>query len=504
MAGQHPTEIELKFLLPPGARALVEGHPQLAEAPPTHERLQSTYFDTPSFALRRCGLSLRVRHGPHGWMQTLKGSGGGTIGVRDEWEWPLQDGEPDFSRLIEAGVGEPLVMTISKRGKPVFATDIERTERHVRLNGAATVAAAIDEGTVNAGNSMIDIHEVELELKEGPITPAFRLAMDLARIAPLRVNGSSKADVGYALVTGRAPEPAKANAPDLPRGMSVAEAVPALVSTTLRQFVANIPAAEAAQVEGVHQMRVALRRLRTLLVLFAPELEPYTRERLNDAIRTLGTPLGEARDWDVFVTETLLRAELGGVRPEWLALFRRAGEARRRSAHEGVKEMIAGRTPTDLVLGIGAWVTGEDWAGVGRRPPARKLRAAAPRLLGRMERKVRKRSRGMPDLSGDAMHAMRKAVKKLRYGVESVRPLYKKRAVNAYAKPCKTLQSLLGAINDAAVTARLTATVAPADDAAWAPAAGALLAWNKERSDRCQRDAGRAWRRFQRCRPFWT
>jgi triphosphatase len=496
-----PTEIELKFTVPPGARESVERHPRFADVTPSRKRLISTYFDTPNCALRRRGFSLRVRQGPHGWVQTLKGPG--SFGPRSEWEWPLRGDEPEFSRLAEARLDKSLISTVAKRSRPLFVTDIDRTERMVQIRGSGAVAAAIDEGAIRAGNRSIDVHELELEVKHGSILAAFQLARDLVASAPLRINPCSKADRGYGLVIDKV-SAVKSEAPGLPRGITVADAIPKLVGASLSQFVGNIPAADAGQVEGVHQMRVALRRLRTLFVLFAPELEAATRTRLSDAIRSLGTPLGDARDWDVFVTETLKEAEQADVRREWIASLRAAADIRRQAAHQGVRDLIAGAKPTELVLATGEWVEGTDWAGRDRRPSTRKLKSAVPRLLGRIERKVCKRGQKMPDLEGAAMHALRKAVKKLRYSVDYATPIYGKRRTAKFAKACKKLQSQLGTINDGVVTNKLVDTLAPRDEPVWAPVAGALLAWNQERTERARRKATRAWPRFERRRPFWA
>lgn len=499
----NPVEIEMKFLIPPGGQAVIEELPRIAAVPPRRERLVSTYFDTPSLALRDQGLRLRVRREPRGWIQTLKRAGA-SFGVRNEWEWRLQDERPDFSRLQEASLDMALVTTINRQARPVFVTDIERTEREVRGDHESIVQAAIDEGAAVAGNASAGIHEIELELKGGPLSSVFHLATDLLACAPLRINPTTKADTGYALATGGGPESEKSKVPDLSRRMPVAAAFPALVGNALHHFVANIPAAEAGQVEGVHQMRVALRRLRTLFVLFAPEIESFTRDRLSNAMRDLATPLGAARDWDVFITETLASAEQAGVRSEWIASLRDVAEIRRQDAHESVKQLLAGKKPTELVIAVGTWVTGPEWAGLDRQASERKLNVAMPDLLDRLRRKVRKRGRGMPDLTGEAMHSLRKSVKKLRYSVEYARPLYRKRKVKAYAKRCKALQSALGTINDAVVTGHLIDAIAQRSDIRAAPAAGVLTGWNETRCGRAHREAARAWNRLCRSSPFWT
>ena len=69
---RDPREVELKFHLPQGSRAILEKYPALAEATAEHSHLVSTYFDTPDRALDRNGLTLRVRRNGEGRIQNVK------------------------------------------------------------------------------------------------------------------------------------------------------------------------------------------------------------------------------------------------------------------------------------------------------------------------------------------------------------------------------------------------------------------------------------------------
>ena len=82
--------------------------------------------------------------------------------------------------------------------------------------------------------------------------------------------------------------------------VTAAEGFRRIIDGVLAHLMANQPAAVAGDIEGVHQMRVAIRRLRAALVLFRPRLEPHAEARLTEALRSLGRIFGEARDWDVF------------------------------------------------------------------------------------------------------------------------------------------------------------------------------------------------------------
>ena len=202
----------------------------------------------------------------------------------------------------------------------------------------------------------------------------------------------------------------------------------------LGHLVANQPAAAAGDPEGVHQMRIAIRRLRTALVLFETHLEPHTTQRFEAELKRLGRVLGEARDWDVFCLETVPEAlddvpecQLGAS----AAAGRRESSAKRPIA--GSRRRSEGRPSP---ASSWAWRHGSK---TGRANPAllgdkrmrRRLAKLAPELLDRLAGKVAKRGKRIGRRSDEELHALRKSLKKLRYGVDDLAGLYGRKAVKA-------------------------------------------------------------------------
>nr|WP_281175553.1 CHAD domain-containing protein [Roseomonas aerilata] len=187
----------------------------------------------------------------------------------------------------------------------------------------------------------------------------------------------------------------------------------------LGALLAHQPAAAARPMEGIHGMRIATRRLRALLVLLRPCLAPEPEAHFTAALRELAAVLGEARDWDVFVTQTL--PKVAGPEAEWL---RPLAEAERRTAHRRVEEEFGRPTLTRTVPGLAAWaedpgtVTGKAADGAMDEP----LLDLAPGLVERLARKARRRGRHIRRRSEAELHDLRKALKKLRYGIEFVVP----------------------------------------------------------------------------------
>jgi triphosphatase len=116
---------------------------------------------------------------------------------------------------------------------------------------------------------------------------------------------ASKAERGFRLLTHKVPEASKAPPIRVDRHASAAEAFNRIVSATLMHLLANVDAAKRADVEGVHQIRVALRRLRAALAMFKQHLNPVMLGLFNDELRRLGNLFGRARDWDVFVLDQM-------------------------------------------------------------------------------------------------------------------------------------------------------------------------------------------------------
>jgi inorganic triphosphatase YgiF len=500
-----PTETEIKLVFEPGSRGNIERHPIFSEAlraKPARREL-TTYFDTDDLLLHRHGYSLRIRRSDGQIVQTLKQAAEKSAIVlrRNEWEWQLKTGRPLLrpvrELLAKAGLDGAL-----RDPKARIVTEILRRSFEIVHDGCE-IEVAIDEGVVRAHGREEAIHEVELEVRQGPAGPAYRLALQLLEHDPFRLGAESKADRGYRLLTGCGTPPKKSRDAPLPRDAALDQAFAWTVGAPLQGFVDNIPAALAGIPEGIHQARVALRQVRSMLVFYAPYLELSARERFNNAIREMGEVLGIARDWDVFLDETVCDATRAGVPADWIAALSELAEARRKAAHAAVRLRLESKAPAELVLGLEAWIGESAWASDPPHHPQTPVRKILPELLDRLADKVERRGRNIGRISARALHPLRKSVKKLRYSAESASGLYGGKSVKRYVKACKNLQTILGAINDARVTTRLLAEIVPEDSAALGAAAGALQRWNANRQKGVRRDLEKAWGKLKSAGPFW-
>ena len=507
MAIGEPVEIELKLLLPAHARAALERHPALqaprASAPRTrHEH--TIYFDTPDLSLASRGLSLRVRRHGKGRVQTLKSAGDGqtVAAVRGEWQWPVKQDAPDLSRLAETPFGTGIA---ALELQPVYETEIRRIVRNLSLAGDSVVEVAIDFGRIFAGDATQDVSEFELELKRGAPGPLYRLALDLHATIPFIIGGESKAQRGQGLLTGKAPVAVQSRPLALDGNAPASEAVRRIIAAELGHLLANQPAASAGDVEGVHQMRGGIRRLRTVLALFGKQLEPQASRQFEAGLQRLGQVLGKTRDWDVFCTQILPGASRDDMAKNWLEPLRSAAEAARRAAHCEMREEFARPAMTGLVLGMAAWLEPDD-AGTavnGDDALHRPMRKLARSLLDRMARRVARRGEHLRRRPVEQLHALRKALKKLGYSADCLAALYPLKSVKRFQKLSRHLLARLGKANDAAMATGLAKNLCADGRSELAPAVAALAGWSGRRRDRALAKLPKTWAKFSAAMPFW-
>jgi hypothetical protein len=178
------------------------------------------------------------------------------------------------------------------------------------------IEVALDRGTIRAGDAVLPLAELELESKSA--TPAQLLAFGcaLAQRHALFADERSKAARGYALFSGEpALSPRHASQPALAADLSCREAFCTIARECLAQIAANLLGAlDSDDPEYAHQLRVGVRRLRSAIKLFEPLLPERFASTWQAQLRTLAALAGEAREWDVLLSEIL--APVGRLAPE--------------------------------------------------------------------------------------------------------------------------------------------------------------------------------------------
>lgn len=518
-------ETELKLAVRPEAMESLRTAPAVSgrgKGRAATHTLEATYYDTPDRDLSARLVSFRVRREDDRFVQTLKSApdSDGAGLSRGEWEWVVPGPTPDFTLITDAAALAQLDGIDRTALAPVFETHIRRTVRTI-THGDTTIEVAFDEGEVRGPTGRTHpVAEVELELKQGDPRALFALARELAAVAPVRVERRTKAARGYALADGTLGGAVKAGRVDLDAACTVEGVLCRIVRNCLEQLGANEDCALAGDdPEGVHQARVALRRLRSALVVFKPFLPPDQTLWLEGEVKWLAGTFGPARDWDVFLTELLApvkagfagAGEHGGEVPQDLETLEAAVQKGRAEAYEAVRAALSSARYGLFTLQVAEWLDTRGW----RAQPVSEesIRLLEPighladSLLAQRYRKVRKRGEGFEDLSIADRHKLRIAMKKLRYTADFFRDLYDDKPVRRYIELLGQFQDQLGHLNDVATATRLLHALhadGTSPSVGEARAAGVVIGWLARGTVALEPQLCDAWERFDAAKPFWS
>ncbi|MGZ5091687.1 MAG: CYTH and CHAD domain-containing protein [Burkholderiales bacterium] len=504
-------ETELKLRVPPEAVKRVASHPLLksgARAPV--QKLRAVYYDTPNLDLWRKGAALRVRREGTRWIQTVKWSGEAKAGVheRNELEIELPGPAPDCGKFLHPDIDHlfsPAELTGSLQ--PVFETNVTRSTRLLDL-GDVVIEASFDHGEIRSGERKELVSELELELKRGAAPALFRTGLNLVESAPVALENRSKAERGYALYRDTFSAPLKAFMPALDASMTVSDAFAAIGWSALKHLQANEQGVlDGADPEFLHQMRVAVRRLRSALSAFAGALPPAARMPIAVDLKWLGGVLGPARDWDVFVTETL--PLIRGQFEERPALDRLAEQSARLQvrAQQRAHRAVRSRRYQRVLIGLASSLAAQGWREHPDSDAAALLAPARIYAQSELERRyeqVRKRGRNLGALSPEELHELRIAIKKLRYSVDFFAALFNPDALKRFRSRLSRLQDVLGTLNDAAMLRHLVERACKVESVpAMAEARGIVLGWSAGRTSALKNELERFWKGFRRSETYW-
>jgi len=279
------------------------------------------------------------------------------------------------------------------------------------------------------------------------------------------------------------PPPAKWSRPAIAASVPTGEAVATLCRAALAQIAANVPgAARGKDPEYLHQLRVGMRRLLSALRAFRPLLRRKRAAALARPLRRMMRALGAARDWDVFL-ETLARAKA----PASLVSRARRERARsQRAAREAVLFDVHARTMD--------WLEADPWR--SGDAPTEPLISFARRSLERTHAKLAKRARRIDWRDVERRHAVRIALKRLRYGCDFFAGCFPPRALAPFLAQLVALQDTLGRLNDVAVARVLLDQLAPQE-------AIAVRRWLARRERALIASLAKDWPALERMRPYW-
>jgi triphosphatase len=487
--------ITLELVLAPEDAGRLLGPKRLATAKTGRVRSRAatiTWHDTADGALAEDGHALAETRGIWRLERLLPG--------RDPW--PPGAPAPVIEQVAALDqLAHPL---------PTGLTQIARFEGRsstlTLLRDDTRVTLEVLAGTIGWARRRRPVCRVTLS---GDDTAVLALALQLTDELALSVPLASLAAEARAVATATAPAPRREGPPHLPAGLSVAEAFRSVVGHLTDVILCHAPRAASGRdgPDPVHEMRVALRRLRSAIALFRPAIGCPTVDAASISLKALADRLAPAREWDVFATETV--ASVAEALPDDATLRRlhALAERRRRQAYATLRTWLGSAEfhrlgiTLALLAGSEAWTTTLDPS--QQETLALSLDDFARHALARRLRRLTAAGEPIQHLNPNALHDIRLRAKRMRYAAEIFAPLYPAKATRRFLKRLATLQDRLGRLNDGSAADTLLATLGTTTGPR-AHAAGLIRGFLAARTTTTRTHIARAWDRFHRLEPFWS
>ena len=506
------SEFEIKFSTDDaGLRRVLAFAPLRGCAPSRARTLTTHYFDTEDGRLLRRGISLRLRVPMRGEsVMTFKAParGGRSFLERLEVARPAPEGRFDLHAfdettraMIEDATGG---LDLVERYSTVFK------RRLLTLNmGRSEIEIALDAGHFLIGQVRAPLFEVEFELKAGERADAIDLARRVGLDAGLRLETVSKSQ-RCALMAGlHVPQSYSPPGEAIHDGLSLDTMIVQILSDCLRHFVAHIqPFRDEQSPRSVHQMRVALRRMRAVLKTFARSVPEASFRAFADRARDIAKGLGPARDCDAFRQLAFEEALAHPRHPDDVANLNMALAAERTRAYEAASALLESPSVLTFILDLQAYVSRRGWR--GEATDARFLEFSLPaapfarQALDALLRKARKNGKNLLTRTDEERHELRIVLKSLRYNCDFFAGIFAAPTqAKIFISSLGRLQDLLGSFNDLAGAEAMMDRLARTGPA-FPRAAGFILGWYACQGDQADRQIASAWRDLKQTEPFWT
>jgi CHAD domain-containing protein len=414
--------------------------------------------------------------------------------------------------------GSPEPATLPAPLAPLAAFEGRETTSVHRF-GDQSVILTVAKGVLRSVTAELPAARIRLSGDEQAVRTA---ALLIAGAEPVEVPLTSLAADGIALATG---EPALARhqgAPVLPyvspsddrsgEALTVTDALTHILGHLIDVILANAPLAvrnDAASLEAVHQMRVAVRRARSAVSIFRAAVPEGVLEGVNASLKELGSRLGPTRDWDVFAEETVPVVQQAMPHDERLERLSAAVARRRREHQRALAAWLGSAAFRTLGIELAWFAAARFWHAIApaaadeTAPPPPDLADFAGTVLQHRWKKLVGAAKHIEDMDIPSLHDVRLRAKRMRYAAEMFATLHGGKLPHRFIRRLSSLQNRLGVLNDGAVATHLLAELGgPAGRHAYA--SGLVTGFLAARASSIRPRIVRAYGKFRRQQAYWS
>lgn len=452
--------------------------------------LSSVYFDTVGRDLKTQEIALRVWRVGRRLVQNLKVPAEIVGGARSrhEFETPVPMERPLLSNIEHRGLRQRLADIGVDNLEPIFRVDVKRTKWPILRGDGVRVDVDINEGGVSAGERTAAIAVVELQSAEADPRLLYELALEIHREVPLRPSLETKwiSDTGSSTRCSRSRRRCRSPGSTAPSRRKRPWFTASIAASSIFKSLER-PLLENDDPEGVHQMRVTLRQLRSIFRLYWLLLPGEQYDALVGNLKWLAGAIGPSREWDVFVDLIVAPvAEYLGERAGFGDFVAMIGERRDRH-HDEAQAAVMSPDFGEHLIWLGYWMAKRSWREQHLTPEASRMfqpvTPFAATVLDQRFMEVRKLGKRITRLSEKKRHQLWIEVKRLRYALHFFEGLFPRKRVAAFTDRLVCLQDDLGYLNDVAnaraLVAKLVADGGERDAKMIGLRGGTIVGWHE-------------------------
>ena len=424
-------------------------------------KTESVYWDTKGFQLAKEGLALRVRTVDGQSVVTVKTQTSDEAGAdrmlrqRDEFHRSasgiIGGVAPDPGVFRDTPVGARLLAACgSEQLRAVFTTDLLRRTFNAKFPDGSRMAMMLDIGKLLAGKSSEPVRELEIELRAGPPERLYEVAIALVKKLRLGWSGAGKFHRGILLAGGPVLDPPRVALPTVSPDQPIADAMEAASKESMGRAIASCMRfdRDPGDPEAIHDFRIDLRHVRSVLDFSHPLLKEETYKKLRAALGTLFKPTSCLREADMLMESWRLFCDDSGrqfLQGDDGRLVKKLCRHRDSCLDQVLKARLRTRWSRSLLV-LAAWTSSPQFLG-----DAKSARNYASGRLARMEQDIFEHARPESLTRSQDYHALRIQVKRLRMLQAIFRPADASDPPRWDADTLKRFQDALGDFNDAHV-----------------------------------------------------
>lgn len=290
----------------------------------------------------------------------------------------------------------------------------------------------------------------------------------------------------------------------------VGDAFGLILRNDLKAMLAWAPIAYAnSDIEGVHQVRIALRRLRSALSTFAKAMPQNMCSSWSEEVRFFASALGPTRDLDVFINESLI--PILGKTPftQGEKMLLAQATARREQLYTEVQRTLDSPRYQTFVKDFSQWLEMRGWFQVDmpakhRIKLTRSVRDFAAITLEKRFNKAFIMGENLALMTDEDLHELRIECKKIRYTTEFFSSLFPDNNLKSFIRNLKAIQNILGLMNDVAILPNtLNTLLNGTTDPDVLRFSGAVLGWRTREYDDMRHHLHNRWSDFVASEKPW-